>query len=69
VFFVLAYDNLHVIQYHDMHDVASKGTILCRDHYYYVSDVSDDPDGIFVCCVQRRSQRPLLTKQLEFALS
>jgi hypothetical protein len=34
-----------------------------------VSDVSDDPDGIFACRVQRRSQRPLSTKQPEFVLS
>jgi hypothetical protein len=38
-------------------------------NYSYVSDVSDDPDGIFACWVQRRSQRPLSTKQPEFALS
>jgi hypothetical protein len=30
-----------------------------------VSDVSDDPDGIFAC----RVQRPLSTKHPEFALS
>jgi hypothetical protein len=34
-------------------------------NYSYVSDVSDDPDGIFAC----RVQRPLSTKQPEFALS
>jgi hypothetical protein len=34
-----------------------------------VSDVSDDPDGIFTCRVQHRSQHPLSTKHLEFALS
>jgi hypothetical protein len=33
-------------------------------NYSYVSDVSDDPDG-----VPRRSQRPLSTKYPEFALS
>jgi hypothetical protein len=33
-----------------------------------VSDVSDDPDRIFAYWVQRRSQRPLSTKQPEFAL-
>jgi hypothetical protein len=35
----------------------------------HVSDVSDDPDGIFACWVQRRSQRPLLTNLPEFMLS
>jgi hypothetical protein len=37
----------------------------------HVSDVSDDPDGIFACRIglQRRSQRPLSMKQPEFALS
>jgi hypothetical protein len=35
-------------------------------NYSHVSDhVSDDPDGIFAC----RSQRPLSTKQPDFALS
>jgi hypothetical protein len=34
-----------------------------------VSDVSDDPDGMFACRVQRRSQRLLSTKHSEFALS
>jgi hypothetical protein len=34
-------------------------------NYSYVSDVSDDPDGIFACWVQR----PLSMKQPEFALS
>jgi hypothetical protein len=34
-----------------------------------MSDVSDDPDGIFACRVKRRSQRPLSTKQPQFALS
>jgi hypothetical protein len=32
-----------------------------------MSDVSKDPDGIFTCRVQRRSQRPLSTKHPEFA--
>jgi hypothetical protein len=36
--------------------------------FIHVSDVSDDPDGIFACWVQCRSQRPLSTKQPEFAL-
>jgi hypothetical protein len=35
----------------------------------HVSDVSDDPNVIFACQVQRRSQRPLSTKHPEFALS
>jgi hypothetical protein len=34
-----------------------------------MSDVSDDPDGIFTCRVQHRSQCPLSTKHLKFALS
>jgi hypothetical protein len=38
-------------------------------NYSYVSGVSDDPDGIFACRVQRQSQHPFSTKQLEFALS
>jgi hypothetical protein len=33
-----------------------------------VSDVSDGPDGIFACSVQRRSQRSFSTKHPEFAL-
>jgi hypothetical protein len=48
-------------------------SILLRFHlflnYSYVSDVSDDLDGIFACRVQRQSQHPLSTKQPEFALS
>jgi hypothetical protein len=35
----------------------------------HVFDVSDDPDGIFACQVQHRSQHPLSTKPQEFALS
>jgi hypothetical protein len=35
----------------------------------HVSDVSDDPDGIFTCWVQRRSQCPLSMKHRVFALS
>jgi hypothetical protein len=35
----------------------------------HVSDVSDDPDGIFACRIQRWSQRPLSMKHPEFALS
>jgi hypothetical protein len=34
----------------------------------HVSDVSDDPDRIFACWVQCRSQRPPSTKHPEFAL-
>jgi hypothetical protein len=47
-----------------------------RAEIIHVSDVSDDPDGIFACRVQRRSQcllstkqRLLSTKHPEFALS
>jgi hypothetical protein len=38
-------------------------------NYSYVSDVSDDTDGIFACWAQRRSQRPHSTKQPEFAFA